>query len=261
VEEPPRRGGRPKPGPRAPAAPEGDPPPAPNRPAAGARAARLPEAAGRLVTAADSPTRFAPLLALTGDLLAVLFCAVIAMLYLSRRAVLGNRAGPLAIAIALAGTLMMNATIGQPVATDDWRVLALADGLLAAGLALSVWAASSLGPSFGLAAEARGLVTSRAYRRIRHPLYLGEGVAALGALVPVLSPTTVLVYAAFCLCQAARAVLEERVLAATFPEYAEHRRRTPALLPWPSSLRCRPAASDGRRRVRSAPMSRRERSD
>ena len=201
--------------------------------AAGARGSHVPDVAGRLFAAADLPTRLTCLLELVGDVLTTLFCALVATLFLIRRAPRGHRAGPLALAVALTGTLLMNGVVGQPVATGDWRALALADGLLALGLACSIYAAASLGSSFGLAAEARGLVTSGAYRLVRHPLYLGELLAGLGALLPVLAPPTALVYGAFCLCQAARAVLEERALAATFPEYVDYRHRTPALLPWP----------------------------
>ena len=88
-----------------------------------------------------------------------------------------------------------------------WR---LSDALLVGGLAFSVYAAASLGASFALAAEARELVTSGAYRLVRHPIYLGELVAATGALLPVLAPPTALIFAVFCLSQLARMVLEER---------------------------------------------------
>jgi protein-S-isoprenylcysteine O-methyltransferase Ste14 len=76
-------------------------------------------------------------------------------------------------------------------------------------------------------------VTSGAYRLVRHPVYLGEFVAFIGLLLPVLAPLTLLIFSAFCLLQAVRARLEEQVLAATFPDYAAYRRRTPAVLPWP----------------------------
>ena len=200
--------------------------------AAGARGASVPGAAGRLVAAEDTAAGLTSVFELAGDVLAVLFCALVATLYLGRRAPRGRRAGSLAMATALAGTVLMNGILGRPVATADWWIVALADGMLAAGLALSIYAAASLGACFGLAAEARGLVTIGAYRLVRHPLYLGELIAALGALLPVLAPSTALVYGAFCLCQTARAVLEERTLAATYPNYADYRRRTPALLPW-----------------------------
>jgi hypothetical protein len=105
--------------------------------------------------------------------------------------------------------------------------------LLVGGLAFSIYAAASLGRSFALAAEARELVTSGAYRLVRHPIYLGELVAATGALLPVLAPPTTLIFAVFCLIQIARAALEERILSAAFSQYGEYRRRTPALVPWP----------------------------
>ena len=205
--------------------------------AAGARCASLPDVGGRLIAAAEPATRLVCLLELAGGVLAMLFCGLVAMLLLGRRAPRGTRAGPLVMAVALAGTFLMNGVLVQPITTGDWRVLALADGLLIVGLAGAIYAAASLGPCFGLAAEARGLVTTGAYRLVRHPLYLGEVVAALGALLPALSPMTAVVYGAFCLCQAVRAGQEERALVATFPGYAEYRRRTPALLPWPRSRR------------------------
>jgi protein-S-isoprenylcysteine O-methyltransferase Ste14 len=164
---------------------------------------------------------------------AFLFLALIATLFLVRRAPRGGRARPLQMAIALAGTFVMYIATIQPATTQDWRVLAAADLFLVLGLAFTIYAAASLRYCFGLAPEARGLVTTGAYRLVRHPLYLGEFVAMLGVLLPVLAPSTLLVYALFCLLQATRALLEERVLSATFQDYASYRRCTPALLPWP----------------------------
>ena len=161
------------------------------------------------------------------------FFGLIAGLFLLRRSRRGARARPLAMVVALGGTLIMNAALIQPVTLDDWRLLMVADLLMAAGLGFSIYAAASLQRCFGMAPEARGLVTGGAYRLVRHPLYLGEFVAFLGALLPVLSPFTLLIYLTFCGLQARRVALEERVLAETFPEYGEYRRRTPALVPWP----------------------------
>jgi len=139
------------------------------------------------------------------------------------------------MAVALAGTFVMGSVAAQPLVTRDWRVLALADALLVGGLAISIYAAASLRGAFGLAPEARDLVTSGAYRLVRHPLYLGELVAATGALLPVLAPLPILIFALFCLCQFTRAVLEERALTAAFPQYVRYRRQTPSLVPWPRS--------------------------
>jgi protein-S-isoprenylcysteine O-methyltransferase Ste14 len=166
-------------------------------------------------------------------LLTSLFCGLIAALFLIRSVPRGDRAGPPAQAVAVVGTFIMGVVASQPPTTHDWRVLAMSDALLVGGLAFSIYAALSLRESFGLAAEARELVTSGAYRLVRHPIYLGELVAATGALLPAVAPMTTLVFAVFCLSQVARAILEERVLSTAFSHYEEYRRRTPALVPWP----------------------------
>jgi protein-S-isoprenylcysteine O-methyltransferase Ste14 len=174
----------------------------------------------------------ARLLALVQTLLRSFFCVLIGALFLYRRAPLSYRAPPALIALALVGTFVMTIAAHQPPTTNDWRVLALADGLLVAGLAFSIYSAASLGSCFGFAPEARGLVTSGAYRLVRHPLYLGESVTAFGLLLTVLAPLTVLVFVIFTLCQMTRGALEERVLAATFPRYAAYCQQTAAVIPW-----------------------------
>jgi protein-S-isoprenylcysteine O-methyltransferase Ste14 len=174
------------------------------------------------------------------SVVAQLFCGLIAALFLIRHTPRTARARPIPVMVALTGTLIMGGISVQPPVIRDGPVRALAECLLISGLAWSIYAVTSLGRCFGLVAEARGLVTSGAYRIVRHPLYLGEFVAACGFVLPVLTPLTALVFGIFCLCQVARAVMEEGVLSGAFAEYEEYRRRTPAVLPWPrpkSSLR------------------------
>ncbi len=55
-----------------------------------------------------------------------------------------------------------------------------ADALLAAGTGWSVWALRSLGRNLSVFAQARGLAERGPYRWVRHPLYTGEIVSALG---------------------------------------------------------------------------------
>jgi protein-S-isoprenylcysteine O-methyltransferase Ste14 len=165
--------------------------------------------------------------------LSVLFLALIATLFLVRHAPRGSRAGPVPFAVALLGSFVMNAAIFQPSTSRDLHVLALADLLMVAGGAFTIYSLASLRHCFGIAPEARGLVTTGAYRLVRHPMYVGEFIACLGAILPVIAPLSAMIFAVFCLLQAGRAALEERVLGATFPEYADYRRSTPAVLPWP----------------------------
>ena len=174
-------------------------------------------------------------LALGHACLTLAFLGLLSVLFLARRTPVGSRAAPLAMVIALAGTFVMWLALAQPPTTDDWRVLAIADVVMIAGLVFTLYALGALRACFGLAPEARGLVTTGAYRLVRHPIYLGEFVIFLGALLPVLAPMTIVIFGLFCLLQARRAALEEAALSAAFPDYAAYRRRTPALLPWARS--------------------------
>jgi protein-S-isoprenylcysteine O-methyltransferase Ste14 len=172
-------------------------------------------------------------LALGHGVLTLGFTILLATLFLTRKSPIGGRANPVAMLVALAGTFIMWIALAQPMTSDDWRVLALSDFLVAVGVAFSMYALGALRFCFGLAPEARGLVTDGAYRIVRHPVYLGEFVAMLGALLPILAPFTALIFAVFCFLQTCRAALEESVLSDTFAGYAAYRQRTPALLPWP----------------------------
>ncbi len=171
-------------------------------------------------------------LALGHALLSLAFMALLTTLFVIRRTPISRRAAPTQMLTALGGTFIMWIALAQPSTIDDWRVLALADLLMIFGLAFTLYALGALRACFGLAPEARGLVTSGAYKWVRHPVYVGEFVIFLGALLPVLSPLTVLIFCLFCLLQARRAQLEEVVLSATFPEYVVYSQQTPALLPW-----------------------------
>ncbi|MFN0071782.1 MAG: methyltransferase family protein [Chloroflexota bacterium] len=165
------------------------------------------------------------------------FLALVAVLCLTRKAPRTQRAGLLPITVALAGTLMMVYPAMQPRTLDDRWILVAASLLVIVGLAYTLYAVGNLGSCFGIAPEARGLVMSGAYRHVRHPVYLGEFIAALGVLLPVLSPLTAAAFLLFIAFQRSRVHLEERVLESAFPAYAEYRQTVPMLFPWPRPAR------------------------
>jgi protein-S-isoprenylcysteine O-methyltransferase Ste14 len=126
----------------------------------------------------------------------------------------------------------------QPLPVD------LARWIQFAGLAICVlsgafaaWAMWSLGRSYGIRMDiftGHRLVTSGAYRLVRHPMYLGIVAFHVGASLalesPLLLAVTVLYVVPF---TAIRIAYEERVLLEAFGErYAAYRRDVPALLPF-----------------------------
>ena len=99
------------------------------------------------------------------------------------------------------------------------------------GMCIEFWAALSLGRSFGILVEVRKVVVEGAYRRIRHPVYLGSiifilGFAAAGGSIAFF--ILVLIHIALIIY---RARLEEVRLAESSPEYEEYRKRAGFLFP------------------------------
>ena len=92
--------------------------------------------------------------------------------------------------------------------------------------------ALALGTCFGVLPDVRGLVMRGPYRIVRHPLYLGELVSALGLVVGTSRPLPALLAWAACVAvQIVRTRYEEEGLRAEFPEYEDYARRTSRLIP------------------------------
>jgi protein-S-isoprenylcysteine O-methyltransferase Ste14 len=99
------------------------------------------------------------------------------------------------------------------------------------GHVLAVYALAWLGRSFSIMAEARRLVTSGPYARVRHPLYLAEEIAVIGLFLQYASPSTALLVVAHLAFQLQRMRNEEQILRDSFPEYAAYARATRRLVP------------------------------
>jgi len=99
------------------------------------------------------------------------------------------------------------------------------------GLTGSLIALYQLGRSFSLMAESRQLVTSGPYRFVRHPLYVGEEIAALGLFIQFASVWSALIFVMQVAFQLRRIHNEEAVLSTSFPEYHAYRRTTARLVP------------------------------
>ncbi|MHA7679426.1 methyltransferase family protein [Cupriavidus sp. PET2-C1] len=127
---------------------------------------------------------------------------------------------PLAVLCSLFGTYYFLAIQLAP----GVRILpeAIGAGLQIAGLVWQIFAKVSLRCSFGLLPANRGIVSSGAYRVVRHPIYLGYLIADIGFLLANFGLQNVLVYAGQFVLQGVRIAREEKLLSDD-PEYVAYR--------------------------------------
>ncbi|TLN05572.1 isoprenylcysteine carboxylmethyltransferase family protein, partial [bacterium] len=153
----------------------------------------------------------------------LLFC-VLFFAYVKRSPPVDRAVGFKRVAIPLfGGALPFGLLISEPSAAIYGREWALdaVFGAMSAATALTVWGMWALRGSFSITAEARKLVTGGPYRFVRHPVYLGEMLAAAGVTVWRFSPLSLIILALFIAVQLYRSRVEEEVLARAFPEYRE----------------------------------------
>ena len=103
--------------------------------------------------------------------------------------------------------------------------------LMVGGFAMTFLSVLNLRTSFSIMAEARPLVRSGFFRFVRHPIYTGNFIMLLGALILHLGVRSILVYIALVVGHYFRARLEEKKLTQVYPEYEEYRRTTGMFLP------------------------------
>jgi len=86
---------------------------------------------------------------------------------------------------------------------------------------LTTWGMWTLRHSFSITVEARGLVTRGPYRWVRHPVYLGEILAATSVVVWRWSWINLAILLLFVIIQLLRSRLEESKLEKVFPVYRD----------------------------------------
>lgn len=131
----------------------------------------------------------------------------------------------------LAVTLLLALPLAPRLDPAPTWLLFLSAALAFLGNSLALLVLSRLGRSFSIMSEARKLVTGGPYRLVRHPLYLTEEIAIIGVFLPYWSWQAGLLYFAHVVAQLMRLGNEERVLRATFADYAEYASRTARLVP------------------------------
>ena len=161
-----------------------------------------------------------------------LYTLMIACLYAVRLKPVSKFAGVIPSIAAVSGGFLMSALLlFSP--RDDLPLWAkgVACFLVIVGNIFTVIILLRLGKSFSILPEGRRLVTHGPYAVVRHPLYLAEAVATLGAVINFLSPWTLLLVGLQFALQIVRIHYEEKVMKQTFPEYHDYAKRTWRLIP------------------------------
>jgi protein-S-isoprenylcysteine O-methyltransferase Ste14 len=172
--------------------------------------------------------------ALLQEVVSVVFLAQVVVLFVVRRRSLrGEHSTFVPGLVALLGTFALTGVAYLPVsATTSTEALLASSLVIIVGTLWTIWSLAALGRCFGMFAEVRGFVTSGPYRLVRHPVYLGEVVSAVGLLL--VKPTAVIVlgFAVFVGLQYWRALFEEHALSRVFPyEYPVYARRVSRFIP------------------------------
>ncbi len=190
-----------------------------------------PQAVGDARTTFSAPFELAKFLDLLSSISTLVFFTLVIALVFARRMPVAKSSGlwPRLVAI-IGGNLEVALGTLHPVALPLALKL-LSTALIVLGTGAEIVVLLWLGRAYSIFPEARRLVLQGPYRWIRHPLYLTAAVATIGIAMGFAQPWAALLVLVTFGFQIGRMHNEERVLAATFPEYTAYAVRTKRLIP------------------------------
>lgn len=130
--------------------------------------------------------------------------------------------------ITFAAIVLLAVWLALHISTVAWTPVRVAGAVIATvGLVLLLTARIQLGRSFSVSAQARKLVTSGIYSRIRNPIYVFSAMFLCGLVIAIGRPILLLVLLVLVPLQVRRARKEEQVLTEAFgEEYVQYKART-----------------------------------
>ena len=190
------------------------------------------QAAGRLTHAGATVDDY---LAVANRVLRLAFFSMLVVMYVIRLPTKKADRRPFVVLVSFVGTFCIVATSFLPANPHGPLSVLISDLLITAGMAWAVWGLAYLRRSFSIIPEARRLVTGGPFALSRNPLYLGEGIASIGVVLPGFSVWHALLLAVFVTSQLLRISWEQKILLEAFgDDYRGYLRRVPMLVPfWP----------------------------
>lgn len=130
--------------------------------------------------------------------------------------------------ITFAAIVLMAVWLGLHVNSVAWTPMKAVGAVIAAiGLILLLTARVQLGRSFSVTAQARHLVTTGLYSRIRNPIYVFSAMFLSGIAIAMGRPILLLILVVLVPVQIRRARKEEQVLTEAFgEEYVRYKAQT-----------------------------------
>lgn len=130
--------------------------------------------------------------------------------------------------ITFAAIVLMAVWLGLHVNSVAWTPMKSVGAVIAAvGLILLLTARIQLGRSFSVTAQARHLVTTGLYSRIRNPIYVFSAMFLSGVAIAMGRPILLLLLLVLVPLQIRRARKEEQVLTEAFgEEYVRYKAQT-----------------------------------
>jgi protein-S-isoprenylcysteine O-methyltransferase Ste14 len=171
------------------------------------------------------------LMTISARVAGVIFLSVIVFLSVSRHRPLSKYSSWNPKITALLGTLFTYLILLTPRSPTDALWDSVSTVLILIGTTVAILALLDLGRSMSIMPEARKLVTSGLYMRIRHPLYLAEEIAVLGFCLQFRTWQAAPILIVHLYFQIRRMDWEEGILAEAFPGYAEYKQCTSRLIP------------------------------
>ncbi|MGQ0741222.1 MAG: methyltransferase family protein [Alphaproteobacteria bacterium] len=194
-------------------------------------AQQLPRMMDKIGAAKLADINFPYIIATLAELASLVLVTSILIFVLLRMPAKRRARGLIPAIVAIGGTSFAVIVVFLPPFNMGLMLSMVSLLMIGFGLSFAAYTMMYLGRSFAIMPAARKLVTSGPYSLIRHPLYLGEGMAIVGMMLQYLSPLAVVIVGLQIAFQVQRMKNEEAVLSAEYPEYADYMQRTARLIP------------------------------